>query len=63
MGYPGIGVMSTFAAPARNSPQGSVGRGAGSLPDIPAHPLKMKSKIIEMSTLELRVIILCSLFE
>jgi len=47
IGYPGIGVMSTQAAPARNSPEATGSSGAGSLPDIPAHPAKMERARID----------------
>jgi hypothetical protein len=39
--------MSTQAAPARNSPEAAGSSGAGSLPDIPAHPAKMEKARID----------------
>jgi hypothetical protein len=41
MGYPGIGVMSTFAAPTLNSPLAMGCTGAGRVPAIPPHPMNI----------------------
>jgi hypothetical protein len=51
MEYPGIGVMSTFAAPTLNSPLAAGCTGAGRVPAIPPHPISIARDMVQRRVL------------
>jgi hypothetical protein len=50
IGYPGIGVISTFAEPTRNSPVATAGLGIGNLPEMLAQLASIQIRRLLVST-------------